>query len=432
VRIGLAGALLVACYSPHADPGAPCSPNLACPSGQSCDTSQSPPLCEPIGTVGGTLDGPRGGDSSGGGRDGPSPPPDASPAAYTAGSLIIPMGDGFQDSGQLRAFGLVAALLRGGVGVDWIVRPGKLAGSNDLELDGGVSVSDLESGNPLPAPVTYSSAPFVIPASERTAALPIVNAWLGSDTVTFVHDVTAGGFDAPVGRHLTRAPAIALLGDAQDTVAFTYLNAAGIPDSTGATWTASSPDVLTETAVAGATSTDHGDGALNANGSPYCAFASMHYGSDTSTPEIAAELETWLATQAHGAVLECLSVQTIENAADLVTTAGVVANTGTTGVAASLVVTDDLHAQFDGSFTASSGALVSFTLAAGSTFAPDVHVLMQLTASSSDVVLATGLSGRLSLFGGHQYTTTMPMSTNASSRGARVFLDALFASACNP
>jgi hypothetical protein len=171
---------------------------------------------------------------------------------------------------------------------------------------------------------------------------------------------------------------------------------------------------------------------LNASGSPYCAFASMHYGSDTNTPEIAAELETWLATQAHGAVLECLSVQTIENAADLATTAGVVANTGTTGVAASVVVADDLHAQFDGSFTASSGALVSFTLAAGSTFAPDVHVLMQLTASANDVVLATGLSGRLSLFGGHQYTTTMPMSTNASSRGARVFLDALFASACNP
>lgn len=38
-------ALLVGCYAPSAQPGAPCSPSGACPSGQVCDPTRAPPTC---------------------------------------------------------------------------------------------------------------------------------------------------------------------------------------------------------------------------------------------------------------------------------------------------------------------------------------------------------------------------------------------------
>jgi hypothetical protein len=45
-RLSVAALLAAAgCYSPHAAPGAPCSPDLHCPTGLVCDTTQSPPLC---------------------------------------------------------------------------------------------------------------------------------------------------------------------------------------------------------------------------------------------------------------------------------------------------------------------------------------------------------------------------------------------------
>src|SRR5688572_32669864 len=36
---------LAACFSPSPAPGLPCTPDNECPSGQVCDTAQSPPLC---------------------------------------------------------------------------------------------------------------------------------------------------------------------------------------------------------------------------------------------------------------------------------------------------------------------------------------------------------------------------------------------------
>nr|HEX4314048.1 hypothetical protein [Kofleriaceae bacterium] len=404
-------ALVVGCYSPHADIGQPCSPSLACPSDQRCDTTQSPPTCVALG-AGSAID------DAAAAIDSPLVQLDAT-VGFGPGSLIIPMGSGFQDHGQLRAFGLVAALLRGGVAVDWIVRPDKAAGSADLELGSDVAISDVESGNALAAPIDYTAGPFVIDASERAAALPIVTAWLAGDTVTSVHDVTTGTVVAPIARHLSRAPAVAVFGDANDSVAFGYLNAAGIPDSTGAAWGSASPDVLTEAAV--------GSGALT--GSPYCAFVSMHYGPATSvTPAVAGQLQAWLADASHGAVLECLSTATLENAGHFVTTAGVTADSGSAAAPVSFATVADPHLQIDNTFTPSTGAVGALTLPAGSQLLPDARVLV--TSATGSIVVATGLSGRLTFLGGHQYSTALPLSTNPATVGTRLFLDSLFASGC--
>ena len=53
-RMATLAIVLGGCFHPNAKTGAPCAAgNLACPDGQTCDTSQSPPLCVPIGGGGG-------------------------------------------------------------------------------------------------------------------------------------------------------------------------------------------------------------------------------------------------------------------------------------------------------------------------------------------------------------------------------------------
>jgi len=69
--------------------------------------------------------------------------------------------------------------------------------------------------------------------------------------------------------------------DGNEGIARSYLQAAGIPDSTlNPAWPLTSPDMLTPAEVAGATTTNHHDGKLfDADGDPvYCQFMSMHWG----------------------------------------------------------------------------------------------------------------------------------------------------------
>ncbi len=422
----LACLLLSGCFHPNAAANVQCSSNGDCPDGQQCDQSQSPPTCivgnpPPVDAL----------------------PPDAAidaaidaapPKGYGPGTLIIPMGNSFQDSGQLRAFGLVDALLRGGVTLDWIIQPGKAAGGADLVLD--ATIVDRETGSAIASP-TYNGGPFVIDGSQRTTALPIVDAWLASDAVTVVHDVTAGTFMAPVSRHLIHAPSIAVFGDASEAVSLGYLNVAGIPDANGSAWSSASPGVLSEAQVAGPTTTDHADGALNAANASFCVFLTVHSGPATAaTPEVAAEIRTWLATPTHAAVVQCLGVGTLENAGNYLSTAGVTVNAGQPPTPITLSYPDDPHAQFIGGFDPASGALGSFALGSGSQLVPGVRALLSSSTTSSDIVLATGFldgnagEGEITYLGGHNYTTTTPISSNPLTLGVRVFLDSVFASPC--
>ena len=415
-RLSRCALLFAACYRPNAAVGVPCADNGACPSGQQCDPSSQTCVTQLVDAAA-----------------------DAA-ATIEAGALIIPMDDAFQAKGQMLAFGLVYQLLKGGVAVDWIVKAGKAQGDPDLVTD--AALADHVTGVAIASPASYAGGPFVIEAADRAQALPIVNAWLAAQPNTVVHDVVSGSANAVVTRRLAVAPAIAVFGDTNDSVAFTYLNAAKIPDSTGATWGSASPDVLTEAAVAGPTTTDHGDGALfDANRQPrYRAFIAMHYAATTVTPEVAAELRTWLGDPHASAVLECLAAGTLENAGHYLTTAGVTINAGSAvpGPVAE-DAPDDPHAQFVDDFAAGSGALQSISLPADSAFAPGVVTLLHDATTPTDLVWITGhldgdpAHGDVSYLGGHNYPTTEPIMTNPGTNGARLFLDGLFASgATNP
>jgi len=189
--------------------------------------------------------------------------PAAIPFTFFPGSLIIPMDTGAngQDGGMLRAYGLVYELLRHNVQVYWVINPAKPANGNDFTIGGG-SLQDVRTGAPLAAR-SYRGGPFVIADANAAEALPIVQAWqAAAGDATAVHRLTSGSFMPDVSRLLVGAPRIAILKDGNEAIAFNELNAAGIPDAVGGTWTVASPDLLTESDIAGPTESNHADGAL--------------------------------------------------------------------------------------------------------------------------------------------------------------------------
>ena len=246
----------------------------------------------------------------------------AAPAAHAAtfgpGSLVIPMdtSTGGQNSGMLRAYGLVYDLLRNRVPVQWAINPAKSVNGNDFTVSSG-TVVQLEGGAPVTLPRSYRGGPFVVAPADRAAALPIVQAWLAADSVTAVHDVVAGSVVADVSRTLIAAPRIAMLVDGYESIAFNDLNQAGIRDATGALWSNASDDVLTEAEVAGPTTTTDTDGALfdGQGQSRFCHVMAMHYETTSATEEVIQELRAWLDSGPLGhAFFQCEGTRVAENA----------------------------------------------------------------------------------------------------------------------
>ncbi|HEX2686831.1 MAG TPA: hypothetical protein VHN14_09435, partial [Kofleriaceae bacterium] len=323
---------------------------------------------------------------------------------FAAGTLIIPLDTTSQDAGALRAYGLVYRLLSNNVPVQWAIRAGKPDDGNDMTIGAPATVRSLETNAAITVPISYRGGPFVIDAADRAAALPIVNAWLASDTVTQVHTLATGTFTADIAKTLTAAPRVAVFNDGNEDIAIRDFNAAGIPDSTGAAWTASSIDVLSEAAIAGPTTTSHTDGGLwNADGTPrYCNLSSMHYQATAMTPEVVAEVRGWLNAQpGNHAFMQCLATTTFENNANghFLTTGGIVDDNPPGNNPPTPLVNlfpDDPLTQLDGAFDADAGAVDSIGLAPGSTFAPGVRALvneMNQPATSRIIWLSGRLDG---------------------------------------
>jgi MYXO-CTERM domain-containing protein len=265
---------------------------------------------------------------------------DAAPAraaerTFDAGSLIIPMDLAYQDSGLLQAYGLIFELLRGGVDVYWVIdadktwhtaacdTPGDECAWDCAEQGSGAkcayptaspdffaAATVVYDGDGALAPGTaiadhgYRGGPFVVDASERDAAMAIVDAWndAGASTravfrVVSVHEATAA-FTGNVRKQMVAAPTIAVFSDGNEDIATSYLRAAGIPQSNGTQFPAGkcggagtcgpgtqNPDMLTVPSIMGdmgtcdAVNYDHENGALfTADGLPaYCQIMSMHW-----------------------------------------------------------------------------------------------------------------------------------------------------------
>jgi MYXO-CTERM domain-containing protein len=268
--------------------------------------------------------------------------------SFASGSLIIPMDLSYQSDGMYQAYGLLYELLRQGVPVSWVIEPDKTwhhapcdtAGDEcswDCDEQGSGSKCNYPTASPdffVAAEVVWSdqgdpagtvianhgyrAGPFVIDASNRDAAVAIIDAWndqaqWGANPwaerdvfgVVSVHETTAG-FTGFVSKEMIAAPTIAVFADGNEDIATSYLRAAGIPQSNGSEFPdakcgaddcgpgTANPDMLTVPSVAGdmgtcdAPNMDHSNGALfDAGGAPaYCQIMSMHWGvNDRETVE---------------------------------------------------------------------------------------------------------------------------------------------------
>jgi uncharacterized repeat protein (TIGR01451 family) len=380
-------------------------------------------------------------------------PVEAEVTWFAPGSLIIPMDTDDQDGGMLRAYGLVYELLANGVPVSWAINPTKLDHGDDVVVGLPATLFDFRIGiNPGGVILTtpshhYRGGPFLIAASDADAALPIIQAWQATPgDNTAVHLLREASINADVAFRLVRAPRIAILQDGNELIAFNNLNAAGIRDASGELWSASSPDVLSEADIAGSSSTVHDDGALflSAGASRvarYCYFASMHYNSAPNTPEVVAEVRSWLgSTSSANAFMQCQSISTFENFSPFghfLTTGGLAVNGLPPSTPVLQAWTNPLG-QIDGSFEADAGVVAKFSLALNSSFDSLTTTIINQFGSTllNDVVLLTGHldgdsgKGTVTYLGGHDYSVSLPISLNPETNGVRVFLNSIFASAC--
>jgi hypothetical protein len=346
---------------------------------------------------------------------------------------------------MLRAYGLVYNLLRAGVPVHWVIKPGKAFSGIDFTA----SATDHQNAATVITNHGYRGGPFVIAASDASAALPLIDAWQTAYPATKVHQATAD-FDGDTQRLLLSSPKLAILNDGNQAITFTYLNNAGIPDANGNVWGPSSPGLLSLPQVAGPTTTNHRDGALfDANGNPnYCQFLT-HLGvaQAQNTPEVIAETREFLLSPVH-LMAACDSAASFENDATyghLLTTLGLVSKALPATVTYSGV--DRTFMQLDGAFSATGGSFPSYALGPGSSYKLGGVAMMTATGSTEGQwdVWMTGYPdgyclptaptclnlGKVSYLGGHQYTTTLPISTHPTTQGVRLFLNSLFDSPCS-
>jgi hypothetical protein len=115
-----------------------------------------------------------------------------------------------RDNGMLKAFGLVYELLRNGVPVQWVIRPGK----SHLGVDFTASAVDHKTRAVI-ASYGYRGGPWVINSADAARAIPIVNAWQTANPAVAVHEVTAP-FWGDVARYLIVAPTIAMHQDGHE------------------------------------------------------------------------------------------------------------------------------------------------------------------------------------------------------------------------
>lgn len=201
------------------------------------------------------------------------------------------------------------------------------------------------------------------------------------------------------------------------------------------------PDVPGETQVAGATSTSHHDGALfDENGLPqYCQLMSMHYTVSTSTTqaEVVAESRAFLNYPVH-LFAECQAVNAFENNTNghFLSTLGF--DTKAQPSSVDFYNAKSPFVQGDGTFGTRGGSEPAYGLKAlSSYYSPGVvNITGHGSAIGTQDVWMNGYidgntsKGKVSYLGAHEYTTDLPLSTNPTSQGVRMFLNSLFEAPC--
>jgi hypothetical protein len=342
---------------------------------------------------------------------------------FAAGSYILPSDTTHQDSGGLLVYGLLYDLLLNNVPVRWTILAGKV--KDDVDF----SATTVPVGGGTTALRSYAGGPFVVDSVDAAAALPIITAFQLAHSTVAVHEATAT-FTADVDRTMVAAPPIAVAVDGEEDIVFGFLNAAAIPDSAGQPWPAAIdgsgvyagyPDIFTPTELAGTLASPN-DGALfTTNGIPkYGELDFMHTDASTVVPGLADELRSFLTGEFNHIFLECKSIQSMEDnpTVSLLTTSGI--NNGGDPGTLSYAHQDLPIAQHFGAFESDGGSIRTVELDSGSSYDPNVNVVVKSAAEpegEEDVLVFGHMDGNtangwVTFLGGHNYTTTVPISAN--------------------
>jgi len=355
----------------------------------------------------------------------------AAQTTFDVGSIVIPMDPTHQDDGILDAYGLVHALLAEGVHVHWIIDPTKAVDGADLE--------DLSTYLTTEAPTaalqrSFAGGPFMIDSIDATDAELVIDQWQ-ADGWSAIAYFTDADIDAEVSRTLHVAPTIAIFEDGEEDIAWSYLNAAGIPDALGNTWDGSSPGNLSEAAITGVDDSLVDGALIAADGLPaYCHLNLMHW-DESDAEAVVMEIRQFAEDPLTSSLFECKATLSVENEPTYgmflssgIAKIGLVRNNATYEVgdpSAELL-------QVVGDWGPASGSLPDFD----GTF--DSGVVLVTGDDGTDVaqVVASGhvdddpAKGNVSLLGGHDYDVGLPYSSNDEINGVRVFLNSYFTADC--
>ncbi|MEO7674182.1 MAG: carboxypeptidase-like regulatory domain-containing protein [Pyrinomonadaceae bacterium] len=168
-------------------------------------------------------------------------PPNPIPAQQVipSGSLIIPMdnyhqGNAAQTTFNLRAYGLVNALLQNNIPVKWAIKPNKSKDATDFSAN-VTRITAGPTGDPGPSVANFSGGPFIVSAEFDTPSVRtlINNFNTGNPTVTVYQ--TNANVSVDVRYTLMHKPKIAIgpdSGNFGQNVNQAVFNAAGISNYT--------------------------------------------------------------------------------------------------------------------------------------------------------------------------------------------------------
>ncbi|MEW5851248.1 MAG: DUF4215 domain-containing protein [Myxococcota bacterium] len=414
---------------------------------------------------------------------------DVSAAAFGTGSLIIPMDVGdpaappaddttdpqYQNHGYLRAHGLVFQLLQAGIPVHWAISTDKVTDFGLVDFSASVD-TNAGPGSGSGTLRSYRGGPFIVDAANADAARAILTAFntgCSDNAAPYcvnVHEAR-GTFTAPVYKTLTAAPSFSILRNGSETIAFRYLNAAGITSANNQTWPtttcgggsdpcATFPEVAQENAVAGCpgaatpgacTAAPTTGTLFDAYGDPaYCAVALPHYTDDGWSALVGDALKAYLLNQPTHATFGCTATTTFENLLQdnnrrMMTTEGISGQSSLLGA----LTTDHNNVgfaqaavEFEGDSTHTPAAWIPSNGGSyhGSSL---IHTFYKLVIVGDPVlrdVWGSGrafgdtANGRVSMLGGHDYCAgdacVGPILARNLTQGVRYFLNGLLESPC--
>ena len=360
---------------------------------------------------------------------------------FTAGAYILPSDTVWQDDGGFSVYGLLNALLLGGVEVQWTIAPGKAKDGVDFTAE----TTELGTFT-TPTLRDYAGGSWVIAAIDAPAAFPIIDAWQTLYPQVVIHEAT-DTFIAPVERTLVSAPPIAVTVDGKEDIAFGYLNAAGITDSLGQAWPNARdnsgvypgvPHILTPAEIIGSLTSDNDGELFTVSGYPrYVELDVMHYDPNQVPVGLIPELRSFLAGRAYHLFLECAASRTFEQAAGgaFLSTTGIV-NGGNPGGTYDFAFMDEPIAQHHGDFAGQGGSVRSVQVQGTGSYRAGVKTLIKKTGvadGDKDILVfgqldGVGTNGFVTFLAGHEYATDTPLSTNDEAPGVRFYLNGLFIS----